>query len=114
MSEEWKAQYNKAGRLQFWGVDAQENPGRTPEARSCLCVCPDSFFMSFATGGIPQAGSWQAVTRAIVLWVNSHGDSRVSAGKSGVFGVDWDIGVFWNGGTIPGVPLDFQDETASS
>ena len=27
MSEEWKAQYNKAGRLWFWGVDAQENPG---------------------------------------------------------------------------------------
>ena len=39
MSEEWKAQYNKAGRLWFWGVDAQENPGGTPEARSHLCVC---------------------------------------------------------------------------
>ena len=27
MSEEWKAQYIKAGRLWFWGVDVQENPG---------------------------------------------------------------------------------------
>ena len=67
MSEEWKAQYNKAGRLWFWGVDAQENPGGTPEAISRLCVCPDSFLMTSATGGIPHAGSWQAVTRAIVL-----------------------------------------------
>ena len=25
MSEEWKAQYNKAGRLWFWGVDVQEH-----------------------------------------------------------------------------------------
>ena len=24
-SEEWKAQYNKAGRLWFWGVDVQEH-----------------------------------------------------------------------------------------
>ena len=38
MSEEWKAQYDKAGRLRFWGVDVQENPGGTPEARSRLCV----------------------------------------------------------------------------
>ena len=38
MSEEWKAQYNKAGRLWFGGVDVQENPGGTPEARSHLCV----------------------------------------------------------------------------
>ena len=38
MSEEWKAQYNKAGRLWFFGVDVQENPGGTPEARSHLCV----------------------------------------------------------------------------
>ena len=57
MSEEWKAQYNKAGRLWFWGVDAQENPGGTSEARSRLCVCQASFLMIFATGGIPHAGS---------------------------------------------------------
>ena len=38
MSEEWKAQYNKAGQLWFWGLDVQENPGAAPEARSCLCV----------------------------------------------------------------------------
>ena len=59
MSEEWKAQYNKAGRLLFWGVDAQENPGGTPEARSRLCVCQASFLMTFAMGGIPHAGSQQ-------------------------------------------------------
>ena len=41
-------------------------------------------------------------------------DSRVSEGESGVSGVDWGIGVFWNGGKTPGVPLDFQVETASS
>ena len=28
----------KSGRLWFWGVDIQENPGGTPEARSCLCI----------------------------------------------------------------------------
>ena len=31
--------------------------------------------------------------------VDPQGDRRVSAGESGVSGVDWDIGVFWNGGT---------------
>ena len=36
MSEEWNAQYNNAGRLWFWGVDVQENPGGTPETRSRL------------------------------------------------------------------------------
>ena len=36
MSEEWKAEYNKAGQLQFWGVDAQEIPGETPEAISAF------------------------------------------------------------------------------
>ena len=28
--------------------------------------------------------------------------------------VDWDIGVFWNGGRTPGVPLNFQVETVCS
>ena len=59
MSEEWKAQYNKAGWLWFWGVDVQENPGGTPEARSRLWFCRASFLMTFATGGIPHAGSQQ-------------------------------------------------------
>ena len=57
MSEEWKAQYNKAGRLWFWGVDIQENPEGSPEARSRLCVCLASFLTTFATGRIPHAGS---------------------------------------------------------
>ena len=38
MSGEWKAQYNKAGRLWFLGVDVQENPGGTLEAGSRLCI----------------------------------------------------------------------------
>ena len=60
MSEEWKAQYNKAGRLWFLGVDVQENPRGAPEARSHLCVCQASCLMTFATGGIPHAGPWQS------------------------------------------------------
>ena len=36
------------------------------------------------------------------------------AGESGVSGVHWDIEVFSNGGTTPGVPLECQMETASS
>ena len=38
MSGEWKAQYDKAGRLCFLGVDVQENSGGTPEVGSRLCV----------------------------------------------------------------------------
>ena len=60
MSEEWKAQYNKAGRL-FWGVDAKENPGVTPEARSRLCICQAPFLMTFTMGWMPHAGTRQAV-----------------------------------------------------
>ena len=33
--------------------------------------------------------------------------------ESGVYAVDWDIRVFWNGGMTPGVPLDLQVETSS-
>ena len=79
-----------------------------------FCVCQDSFLMTFAMGGIPHSGSRQAVTRAIVLCVATRGDNRVSDGESGVSGVHWDIGVFWNGGTNPEVPLEVQVETTSS
>ena len=41
-------------------------------------------------------------------------DSRVSAGEPGVSGVDWDIWVFWNDDTTPGVPLQFHVEITSS
>ena len=44
----------------------------------------------------------------------SQGDNLVSAGESVVSGVEWDIGVFWNGCTTPGVPLDFQVERVPS
>ena len=57
MSEEWKAQYNKAGRLWFWGVDVQENPGGTLKPDHVFAFCPASFLMTFAMGGIPHAGS---------------------------------------------------------
>ena len=76
MSEEWKAQYIKAGRLWFWGVDVQENPGGTPEARSHLCVCQASFLMTFATGGIPLAGSRHSAFFIVQL---SH--SYITTGK---------------------------------
>ena len=36
----------------------------------------------------------RAVTPAIMFWVDTWGDSRVSAGESGISGVDWDIGTF--------------------
>ena len=76
MSEEWEAQYNKAGRLWFLGVDVQENPGGAPEARSCLCVCQASFLMTFATGGIPLAGSRHSAFFIVQL---SH--SYITTGK---------------------------------
>ena len=44
---------------------------------------------------------------------DTRGDSLVSAEESGVSGVEWYVRSFWNGGTIPGFPLDFQVETAS-
>ena len=70
--------------------------------------------MTFEMGRITHTGSWEAVTRAIVLWVDIRGDNWVSTGVSGVTGVDWDIGVFWNSGMTPGIPLDFRVETTST
>ena len=40
------------------GVDARGVPG-TPEAQSRLCVCRASFLMTFAMGGVPNAGPQQ-------------------------------------------------------
>ena len=51
---------------------------------------------------------------ANVFLVNRQFDRRVSAGQSGVSGVDWDIGLFWNGGMTPRILLDVQVETDSS
>ena len=56
----------------------------------------------------------RAVTPAILFCVNPRSDCQVSAGDFGVSGVHWDIGVFWNGGTSPGFPLECQIETTSS
>ena len=67
MSEEWKAQYNKAGKLLYLGVEAQENPEGTPETRIRLCICQVSFLITCAMDGILNAGSREAVTRAILL-----------------------------------------------
>ena len=37
----------------------------SPEARSHLCICWASFLMTFATGGVPHAGSRQSIAYAI-------------------------------------------------
>ena len=57
---EVREQSNKEGRLWFLGVDAEEYTGELPEARSRLCVCRDSFFMTFVTSGMSLAGSRQS------------------------------------------------------
>ena len=57
---EVREQSNKEGRLWFWGVDAEEYTGELPEARSRLCVCRDSFLMTFVTSGMSLAGSRQS------------------------------------------------------
>ena len=69
----------------FWGVDVQENPGGTPEARSHLCVFQASFLMTFAMGRIPHAGSWQNGA-LLELWGDPQCSSRVETkGMSGNF-----------------------------
>ena len=51
------------------GVDVQENPGGTPEARSRLCVCRASFLMTFVTGGIPsQMGAQESISCWLGFW----------------------------------------------
>ena len=57
---EVREQSNKEGRLWFLGVDAEEYTGELPEARSRLCVCRDSFLMTFVTSGMSLAGSRQS------------------------------------------------------
>ena len=57
---EVREQSHKKGRLWFLGVDAEEYTGELPEARSRLCVCRDSFLMTFVTSGISLAGSRQS------------------------------------------------------
>ena len=57
---EVREQSHKKGRLWFLGVDAQEYTGELPEARSRLCVCRDSFLMTFVTSGMSLAGSRQS------------------------------------------------------
>ena len=56
----WKAQYNKAGRLWFWGVDVQENSGGTLKLDHAFAFCLASFLMTIAVGGIPHDGSRQS------------------------------------------------------
>ena len=58
--------------------------------------------------------SHNTVTSAILFSVDPQGICRIIAAESGVSGVDWDIGVFWNGGLTPGVPLEVHVETTSS
>ena len=57
----------------------------------------------FVTGRIPHAGSWQAFTRAVLLWVDSQADHWVSAEEAGVS--QW-IGTSGSFGMLAG-PLEF-------
>ena len=43
------------------GVDARENPGGHLRADPNFSFCQAPFFMTFLTGSIPHAGSWQMV-----------------------------------------------------
>ena len=55
ISEEWKSRQI----LIFWGVDAQEIPGGTPEAWSRPSVLSGFLLHDLVTGGIPHAGPRQ-------------------------------------------------------
>ena len=54
-----RAQSSKVGRLWFGGVDAREFPGGPLRLNPTFAVCQASFLMTFATGGVPYAGSQQ-------------------------------------------------------
>ena len=69
MSEEWKAQYIKAGRLVLGGR-CSGKPRGTPEARSCLFICQASFLLTFAMGGIPHAGSRQLANASCLIFLS--------------------------------------------
>ena len=69
--------------------------------------CQASFQVDIGMGGFVSR-CHRVVSPPIVFWDDPWGDCRVSAGESGVSGVDWDIRVFWNGGTTPGVPLSVK------
>ena len=56
----------------------------------------------------------RAVPPDIAFCVDSWSDSLVSAGESGLSGMDWDFGVFWYCGMTPVVPLEIKFETTSS
>ena len=64
ISGEWK------GRpiLIFWGVDAQEIPGGTPEAYSRPCILSGFLPHDLLMGRIPHAGSWQMIQEMLEIW----------------------------------------------
>ena len=76
-----------------------------PLSSRAVTICQSSSRVDIGTCGF-LSRCHRAVTTAIVFGVNTRGDNQVRAGESGVFGVDWDIRVFWNGGTTSGVPLE--------
>ena len=61
MSEEYSIADSKQTDFGFQ-VDAQENPGGTPEARSCLCICLALFLKPLPRAGFltlaPGTNSW--------------------------------------------------------
>ena len=68
MSEEWKAQYNKAGRLWFWGVDVQENPGGTPEAWLTLPIRPLRMTLSWVGSPMLAPSTISCLTTSNLPW----------------------------------------------
>ena len=54
VKSEVRAQSNKVGRLWFFGGRCSRISRGTPEARSHLCICRASFFMTFVTSGMPH------------------------------------------------------------
>ena len=61
VKSEVRAQNSKVGRLWFLAGRCSRISRGTPEAWSRLCICRASFLMTFATGGVPHAGSWHLV-----------------------------------------------------
>ena len=61
------------------GVDAQENPGGPLRPDPAFAFCQAPFLMTFATGGIPHAGSQHSlgskesdVTELLTLFTSLH------------------------------------------
>ena len=61
VKSEVTAQSNKVGRLWFFGGRCSRIFRGTPEAQSRLCICRNSFLMTFVMSGVPLTSSQQAL-----------------------------------------------------